>query len=200
MSGYINTDPTMTRAEFLKGGLKSLLQLASEVVETQIESKAAKMVVPLHRPPGALPELSFLLKCTRCDACLQACPHEAIIHAGAEYGAAVDTPMIDPANAPCYLCEDTPCIAACPEEALQHTESIKMGTAHIIRNKCLAFNGQAQGCDYCFDRCPLKGEAIVMEDRKPRVLEGACTGCGICVYFCPAPGNAVTVLPERVQS
>lgn len=188
----------MTRSEFMRSGLKSIFGFAAEILDQQIESKAKKAIVPLHRPPGAIDELSFLTKCTRCDLCMEACPHQAIIKADAKYGSAIGTPMIKPQDAPCYLCEDMPCIKACPEGALLPTEKVKMGTAHVIQNKCFAFSGQVDSCDYCFDRCPLKGEAIVMDDRKPRVIAEACTGCGICEYFCPAPGNAIVVLPERV--
>jgi ferredoxin-type protein NapG len=190
----------MTRSQFLRDGLKSLLGFAAEVVDSQIESRARKMFVPLHRPPGALDELSFLSKCTRCDRCLEACPHDAIIKAEAKYGAAVDTPVIRPSDTPCHLCDDLPCISACPEGALLPTENIRMGTAFIARNKCLSYNGQAEMCDYCFDRCPLKQVAIVMENRKPRVVEHACTGCGICAYFCPAPGKAIHVVPNNAEA
>ncbi|MFQ5639714.1 MAG: 4Fe-4S dicluster domain-containing protein [bacterium] len=194
----MNSDQPMTRSEFLRGGLKSFFEFTAEVLDHQIESKAKKMVAPLHRPPGTIDELSFLAQCTRCDLCIEACPHDAIIKADPKYGVAVDTPMIVPAEAPCYLCQDTPCVSACPEGALVPIEKIKMATAYLIRNKCFAYAGQVNMCDYCFERCPLKGEAIVMEDRKPRVIADNCTGCGICEYYCPAPGNAIKVLPERM--
>jgi len=183
----------MTRSDFLRDGLKHLFRLTAD----RVEAKANKMVVPLHRPPGAVDELAFLSNCTRCDRCIEACPYDAIVRADAKYGSAVDTPMIIPADAPCYLCEEMPCIGACPENALlQPTNKVKMGTAHIVLNKCFAHTGQADSCDYCFTRCPLKNEAIVMDERKPRIIGEACTGCGICEYFCPAPGKAVRILTE----
>lgn len=187
----------MTRSEFLRGGLRSFLEFTARVLDDQVEARAAKMVVPLLRPPGAIDELSFLATCTRCDLCIEACPHNALVRAGARCGAGVDTPTLVPDKAPCYLCPDTPCILACTEGALQPVEKIKLGTAHVIQNKCFAWNSQADRCDYCYDRCPRKGQAIVMENNKPRVCEEACTGCGICEFFCPAPGNAIRVLPAR---
>lgn len=156
------------------------------------------MVVPLLRPPGAIDELSFLTKCTRCDKCIEACPHKAIKKAEAKFGAALGTPMIEPTEAPCYLCEDMPCIAACPDGALLPTESPKMGAAFIAQNKCFAHNGMVDGCEYCFTSCPQKGTAIRMENRKPRIDEKACVGCGICAYYCPAPGKAISVVPKNV--
>lgn len=189
---------SISRSEFLRGGLKSLFKFTAEVLDDKVEAKTQKMFIPLLRPPGAIDELSFLTKCTRCDLCMDACPHDAIVKAGTKHGMAVETPMIKPADAPCYLCADTPCISACPEETLVPVEKIKIGTAYVVQNKCFACNGQVDMCDYCFERCPLKGQAIVMENRQPRVIAEACTGCGICEFFCPAPGNAIRVLPERI--
>ncbi len=186
----------MSRSEFLRNGLKSICGYVVETVEQAVEAKTRNVVIPLLRPPGAIHELSFLLQCTCCDLCLKACPHGAIVKAESKYGPAVGTPIIQPSDTPCYLCEGYPCITACPEEALLPVEKVRMGTAHIILTKCLAYNGQI--CDYCFDRCPFKREAIVMENRKPRVIEANCTGCGICEYFCPAPGKGIKILCSPV--
>jgi ferredoxin len=71
-------------------------------------------ILRVLRPPGALPEEEFLEACTRCDACLEACPRESIRRAGAESGEAIEgTPTIVPELQPCWLCLDLPCIAAC---------------------------------------------------------------------------------------
>ncbi len=187
----------ISRADFLRGGFKSICGYVVEAVEQVVKAKTDNVVIPLLRPPGAINELSFLLKCTRCDLCIKACPHAAIVTAAPKYGPAVGTPIIQPSDTPCYLCEDYPCIQACPEEALLPVENVRMGTAHLIHSKCLAYNGQI--CDYCFDRCPLKREAIVMENRKPRIIEAHCTGCGICEYLCPAPGKGIKILCNPVS-
>ena len=188
----------MTRSDFLRNGLKSILGFTAELVDQQVESTARKMVIPQHRPPGAISEVAFLMKCTRCDLCREACPHGAITVAAATTGSAVGTPIIIPDTAPCHLCEDTPCISACPEGALLPVEKIKMGRAYVIQSKCFGYNGQVGMCDYCFDRCPLKNQAIVMENHKPRINAEHCAGCGLCEYFCPAPGKAIKVVVDRV--
>ncbi len=185
----------MSRAEFLRNGLKSICGYVIETVEQVVDAKTRHVVTPLLRPPGAIPELSFLLQCTGCDRCVEACHQGAIVKAEPHYGPAAGTPIIRPSETPCYLCNDFPCITACPEQALLPVENVKMGTAHLIREACLACNGQI--CDYCFDRCPFKGEAIVMEERKPRVIEANCVGCGICEYFCPAPGKGIKIVRQR---
>jgi len=194
----MNEQKIITRSEFLRGGLKTFLRQAAEVVDNQVEAKVKKMVTPALRPPGAIDELAFLANCTRCEDCIEACPHNAIVKAPPKFGAAVGTPIIEPAETPCYLCEDMPCIAACPEKVLLPTENIKMGAAFIALTKCFAYNGMVNRCDYCFDRCPLKNTAISMEDHRPIVNEAACVGCGICEYFCPAPGKAIRVVPNAL--
>ncbi len=196
----MNTNGSMTRSEFLRTAVKSILRTTAEFVDARVESGAEKLFVPLLRPPGALDEMRFLATCTRCDLCAEACPHDAISRAPAKYGPAVDTPILTPAETPCYLCEDMPCIRECPEGALVAGGQVQIGTAHIALNKCLAHNGQMPGCDYCYDRCPVKETAILLEDGKPRIVADQCVGCGICEYYCPAPGKAIQVLPNRIAT
>ena len=185
----------MSRSDFLRNGFKAMIGYAADLVDQAIEEKVERVAVPVLRPPGAIDELAFLLKCSRCNQCIDACPHDAIVIADETHGTASGTPTIKPAETPCQMCEDYPCIAACTDEALVPTETLKVGTAHLIYTRCFAYSGQI--CDYCVERCPLKGDAIIIEDRKPQVVEAHCTGCGICEYICPAPGNGIVVLPER---
>ncbi|MEK6797581.1 MAG: 4Fe-4S dicluster domain-containing protein [Planctomycetota bacterium] len=139
------------------------------------------------RPPGAIVEERFLGACTRCTDCVNACPHAAIRRLGPEFGPVAGTPVVIPEEAPCYLCEDMPCIAACPTGALLATPAglVEMGTAVVDAAAC--YRTQGQPCDYCVVRCPLKPEAIAfVTDGAPRVHESHCAGCGVCAYLCPA--------------
>ena len=73
----------------------------------------------LLRPPGAITEQKFLNACTRCEKCIQACPKDAIIKAPKKMGFFImGTPYIDPLKNPCVMCDDLPCISACPDAAL----------------------------------------------------------------------------------
>ncbi len=162
------------------------------------QKKAETFTAPLIRPPGAVSELSFLLKCNRCNLCKDACPHNAIQNAGPKTGSAMGTPIIEPEQQPCHMCTDFPCISACPESALvpiQPHKIPKIGTARLIPTKCLAFNGQI--CDYCHDCCPEKDKAITMQKGKPLIIDHKCTGCGICEFYCPATSKAIRILPFR---
>ena len=111
--------------------------------------------------------------------------------------AGANGPQLVAVNAPCVMCEGLACGAACPTGALRPIGVTAMRIAQIRfdADACWARQGLDPGCDYCFDRCPLKGEAIVYErGRGPRINDRACTGCGVCVYFCPAQPKALTAL------
>ena len=148
------------------------------------------------RPPGAVPESSFLKVCMRCTACQEACPYQSIRRLGPEFGEAAGTPAIIPEESPCYLCADMPCIAACEPLALQPLtrEEVAMGTAEMRTADC--YVAQGQPCDYCVTRCPLKSDAIGFNDAGlPEVREDGCCGCGVCAYLCPA--DAITIRPSQ---
>lgn len=152
--------------------------------------------IPVLRPPGAVDEPTFLKDCTRCGDCINACPHDAIILAPDRFGEAAGTPMIDPTEAPCHMCEDFPCIAVCEPGVLTHDVPKTMGTARIEPFHCLAHNGSI--CTDCFDACPVP-DALLLNEGLPEIIDDKCTGCGVCHNVCPAPSNAIliTPLPER---
>lgn len=149
-------------------------------------------VFPLLRPPGAIVEAQFLRDCTRCDACIEACPHDALRRAPARYRQAQGTPFIEPGTAPCRLCEDWPCIRACPEGVLVLEGAGVMGTARVQQHDCL--NSLGTSCNVCVEQCPVPG-AIMLRGSSVVVNAAMCTGCGICSHVCPAPNNAVIILP-----
>lgn len=148
--------------------------------------------LPIHRPPGAVDEASFLLHCTRCNACVEACPPGAITLAPSRFRGAAGTPMIDPHTAACAMCHDTPCITACEPRVLRPEQPRKMGVAWIQPMACLAHTGSF--CTTCSERCPVPG-AIEVKAGKPTIDPDICTGCGTCAWVCPAPTNAVVVMP-----
>ena len=49
---------------------------------------------------------------------------------------------------------------------------------------CLAWSGSA--CQTCYLQCPLRDEAIALDDGRPLVMASACNGCGVCVEACRA--------------
>jgi MauM/NapG family ferredoxin protein len=194
---------------------KSLGTLFAGLVAEKVESAFENIGPKLLRPPGALNELAFLTACTRCDKCIQACPQNSLTRAPATSGLAMGTPQIIPRAMPCFLCEALPCIAACPESALEWPkvkteddaiiegpEAVRIGVAHVKKSRCLTFetiDRSAERCRACIDRCPYPGKAITLRIYghsripHPEVIEEGCTGCGLCEFGCPEPQPGIIV-------
>ncbi len=147
-----------------------------------------------HRPPHAVPESEFVVGCTKCDACIQACPPHAIYQAPESEGQLAGFPIIDPESQPCLMCDDLPCVPACEVGVLRLDAPLAMCLVKIDSIACLAFHGTV--CTACTERCPVEN-AITMEAGRPVINPNICTGCGVCQYVCPAPGNAILLLPPQ---
>ncbi|MCC7412883.1 MAG: ferredoxin-type protein NapG [Gammaproteobacteria bacterium] len=161
------------------------------------------------RPPGAGPQDEFLGACVRCGLCVRACPYDTLRLARPGDGVATGTPYFVAREVPCEMCDDVPCVAACPTGALdpQLTDitAARMGTAVLVdQNECLNLRGLR--CDVCYRVCPLVDEAIRLETRHnertgkhavfvPEVQAERCTGCGKCEASCVLPEAAIKVLP-----
>lgn len=161
------------------------------------------------RPPGARAEERFLSACVRCGLCVRACPYNTLKLADLAAGPAFGTPFFHARQIPCEMCEDIPCVKACPTGALdkQLTDisQAHMGVAVIVsRETCL--NLQGLRCDVCYRVCPLIDKAIKLEEThnrrtgrhavfEPVVHADACTGCGKCEKSCVLTESAIKVLP-----
>lgn len=165
------------------------------------------------RPPGALPEDAFLAACIRCGLCVRDCPYDTLSLAelGAD-GPATGTPFFTARKVPCEMCDDIPCVAACPTGALDpgltRIDDARMGTAVLVdQENCLNFQGLR--CDVCYRVCPVIDKAITLELSHnarsghhaifaPTVYAEHCTGCGMCEKSCVLPEAAIKVLPVRL--
>ncbi|MCB1960008.1 MAG: ferredoxin-type protein NapG [Rhodocyclaceae bacterium] len=164
------------------------------------------------RPPGALPEQDFLAACVRCGLCVRDCPFDTLKLARFGDNVATGTPYFEARTVPCEMCDDIPCVAACPTGALDHALSniseSRMGLAVLIdQETCLNFLGLR--CDVCYRVCPVIDKAITLElvhnprsDRHamllPTVHSEHCTGCGKCEHSCVLPEAAIRVLPHKL--
>jgi len=168
------------------------------------------------RPPGALAESEFLGACLRCGLCVRDCPYDTLKLSdgvtGIARGVAVGTPFFEAREVPCEMCEDIPCVKACPTGALDHALTdigkARMGVAVLIdEENCLNFLGLR--CDVCYRVCPVIDEAITLEKRSnvrsdrhamflPTVHADACTGCGKCERSCVLEQAAIKVLPPAI--
>lgn len=202
-------DESQGRGDFFK----SLGTLFGGFLAEQVETVVEKVTPRQLRPPGALDEFAFLTACTRCENCIEACPQDSLIKAGASAGLGLHAPYLDPRAMPCFLCTDLPCVKACPDgalvwprrttkdgEELDGPAAVKIGTAVVKPSLCLTWPGEdraPQDCQVCVDRCPYPGVAIRMLDGHPDVVEDRCTGCGLCVFGCPTAEPAIVVRPDR---
>lgn len=201
----------------LAGGGASLLamgELHSPHVKGGLSGQSSGAVRPprLMRPPGAMPEHDFLARCVRCGACMAVCPTNTLQPIGFEAGiSAVFSPALTPMRGACEP-ECIRCGQACPAEALQELTVrekpwAKVGTARVLRNKCLAWEHQKE-CLVCDEVCPY--DAIEMRQTPgnpvaaPFVHEQRCAGCGFCEHHCPVRAHrAIVVEPMgavRVRS
>lgn len=168
------------------------------------------------RPPGAIAEEKFLGACIRCGLCVRDCPPGNLKLSqwgdGLARDVAIGTPYFEARDIPCEMCEDIPCVKACPTGALDHAltdiTQAKMGVAVLIdQENCLNFLGLR--CDVCYRVCPVIDKAITLEkfsnprsDRHamllPTVHAQDCTGCGKCEKSCVLEQAAIKVLPMTI--
>ena len=142
--------------------------------------------VPAPRPPWALDETAFIAACTRCDACIEACPTTILVRTDGGF------PSVDFSRGECTFCAQ--CVASCEPHALARaTELVPPWTLRArIAETCLAEAGVE--CRICGENCPTG--AIRFRPRlggvaQPQLDVAACTGCGAC--FAPCPTRAIVV-------
>ena len=138
---------------------------------------------PAHqapRPPWALEDDAlFVQQCTRCAACIQACPTSVLKTGDGGF------PEVSFQSNGCDLCGQ--CVTVCEPHALMRTPAAPAWRWHAdIGAGCLA--QQQVECRVCGEFCDV--QAIRFKPRLggvaiPEVQVAACTGCGHCVSKCP---------------
>lgn len=185
----------MDRRNFFKLGLQKVAGTAVKLADEAASQRARHWI----RPPYALPELEFLLACTRCDKCIEACPHDVIFKLPSRLGAqVVGTPAMDILNKGCHLCNDWPCVSACEPGALLFPVSDegaeaplpRLARAEINTSSCLPYQGPE--CGACKPACPVPG-AMTWKMEKPEINPETCTGCGLCREACIVEPKAVNI-------
>lgn len=185
-----------------------MLGLGLGLAVTQAKSLAAQAL----RPPGAGPEADFLGACVRCGLCVRDCPPNILHLATPVQPVTTGTPFFVSRVGACEMCEDVPCVKACPTGALDHSltdiKEARMGLAVLVdKETCLNFQGLR--CDVCYRVCPLIDKAITLELRhnertgrhtvfEPIVHSDACTGCGKCEQACVLKTAAIKVYPVNL--
>ena len=189
-------DPSYGRRDFLKDSVVSVAKAAREFAahkDAPREQPAPPARADWLRPPGAVDEVLFLDRCTRCSDCIEACPPGAIVSEVSN-----GTPVIFANQVACELCEDFPCIAACATEALVPVSdqfAVRMGVATVAHRFCTA----SQGCHACVSKCPVDALSMNFDALRLVVTEERCVGCGMCEQICKTVNDrlAIKVMPTR---
>lgn len=194
----VATDSSYGRRDFLKDSVVSVAKAAQEFAKQQAVVPEQPALPPVRtdwlRPPGATDEALFSERCTKCGDCAKVCPYGSIT-----FHPVNGTPVIFADQMPCFLCEDTPCIAACATEALLPVEGraqIRMGLAVVSHRVCTA----GQGCHACASKCPTDALAMDFDSQRLIVTTERCVGCGLCEQVCRTVNDrvAIRVTPIRL--
>lgn len=135
-------------------------------------------------------------KCTGCRLCEMVCsaahtgainPTRSRVHVIKWPMEGFELPML------CQQCEQAPCMAVCPKDALFRDPVLSRVTLDYAL--CI-------GCRMCVTACPFGGMGIDTQDR--RVIKcDLCDGDPLCVQFCDPgalqylPASAVNLMKKR---
>ena len=199
-----HVDVSLSRRGFLAGAAAGLATTAL-AYGLMPAFDAEGSVVPV-RPPGSVPESSFLQLCIACGECIKACPNNVLQPMGFEHGlAGVWTPRVaadwagcDPS---CNICGQVCPTGAIRALSLEEKRVAHMGLAVVSMKTCLPWAGR-EDCQMCYDECRAAGyNAIEFERTRvetddfglpvedtgfsaPNVLAEKCVGCGLCQTRC----------------
>jgi carbon-monoxide dehydrogenase iron sulfur subunit len=135
-------------------------------------------------------------QCTGCRACEMVCsvkhtgainPTRSRIHVIKWLLEGFELPMF------CQQCEDAPCIAVCPKDALSRDPVL--GRVALNYDLCI-------GCKMCVTACPFGGMGIDIVARQVIKCD-LCDGDPTCVRYCDAgalqfvPASSVTLMKKR---
>ena len=164
------------RRAFLRRPLAGLV----ENRDRRPRARQADRAADPWRPPWAVE--GFEDACTRCGACLAACPETILVPGDGGF------PEVDvtQGSGQCTFCRA--CVEACPEPAFDDPETVRpWDWVARIGAGCLATNGIA--CQTCGEVCAYDAIPFAPEESGPPVpwlKTDSCTGCGACVAACPA--------------
>jgi len=183
----------VVRFPSVRSGLQAV---AAERQAANVQRMQMVQSVPLDQflSQGLMEAQSLLIldlqKCTRCDACVNACAdaHDGVTRLVRE-GLRFENYLVATS---CRQCRDPLCMLGCPVGAIRRRNSLEV----IIEDWCI-------GCGLCARNCPygninlhpfeVRVEDLENPGRKKAVMQQKATSCDLCthlkepscVYACP---------------
>ena len=140
-------------------------------------------------PPWAVAQ--FANACTRCDACVLACPTSLLVRGDGGFAAT------DYRRGECTFCGD--CASACRDGALVRRDGQAPWSRQIVIDAtCLTRAGVV--CRSCGEHCDAQAVRFAPQPggvANPSLDAAACTGCGACVAVCP--NRAIRVVANTAE-
>jgi len=159
---------------------------------------------PSVLPPGATEQFSET--CTRCYACVSACPSNIIKVKKGGPLSELAMPELCFDNGACEeFCNR--CSQVCPTSAIRRLSDdekwrTQIGIAKVKKGKCLAW-ADNEYCMVCDEYCPYSAIETVWHGdiACPVVNRDLCRGCGACENACPSfrAGKSIFIHPLQPQ-
>lgn len=151
-----------------------------------------RQVTPQQRMPWQVAEVEFTRQCSRCEACIRACPEQIVVKGDGGF------PTVDFTRGECTYCQA--CVKACPEPVFRPVTEEPWQQQAQVAESCLAQQGVM--CRSCQDIC--EPEAIRFPPRRgvaaaPEIDTDLCNGCGGCVSVCPSRAIAIREIAQEIS-
>lgn len=138
------------------------------------------------RPPGALGEEQFVETCSRCDACIKACPKAILVRGHGGF------PMIDFNQGACTFCGA--CAEACKDGCFTAARGWEMKA--VVGPACVEPKGvSCRMCESACDADAIRFRPMLGGRSQPVIDADNCTGCGACAAPCPV--HAISFTPNQ---
>jgi len=211
LSRSLRRSPKQT---FMADRRRILVGLAVGVPAATVLPRLLRRSSPEILPPGGGDSRRFAAACTRCYACVAACPAKIIqVKTGGEF-AELFMPVVDLKAGEQHCLEDcNACTQVCPTGAIrQLTLDLKQQTqiarARVRRSACIAWDDN-EVCMVCDEYCPYNAIDAVYRPSDtyhdvplPIISPQRCRGCGYCRVACVSehPDKAIDIRPIARQS
>ncbi len=145
------------------------------------------------RPPWSVEEDGFIAQCSRCHACIHACPEKTLIKGRGGF------PEINFSLGECTFCQR--CVEVCETSALRIGLYEPWTIRAEIVSECLTFQGVlCRTCGECCEVGAIRFRPVIGGAEVPILDKDLCTGCGACVAPCPTGAIRMGTPPAKEES